>query len=135
MALKEEYRSDRDDIVTEFFFPCLSNCVEYNRCVDFLSIHTLTTISMAFENFSEGKAKLRMITGHRFRTSDLNLFTKMFSEKNTNSFKGNLIKDSKIQKLQKVVDEGTDRIENCNSKFRTSCRFILRKNWNIQRRI
>ena len=34
--LKEEYRSDRDDIVAEFFFPCLSNCIEYDRCVDFL---------------------------------------------------------------------------------------------------
>ena len=104
LELKEEYRSDRDDIVAEFFFPCLSNCIEYNRCVDFLSIQTLATISMAFENFSEGKATLRMITGHRFRTSDLNVFTKLFSEKSTKSFKGNLIKDSKIQQLQRIVD-------------------------------
>ncbi len=61
---------------------------------------------MAFENFSEGKAKLRMITGHRFRTSDLNIFTKLFSEKNANSFRGNMIKDSKIQQLQRIVDNG-----------------------------
>jgi len=106
IKLKEEYRSDRDDIVAEFFFPCLSNCIEYSRCVDFLSIQTLATISMGFENFSEGKAKLRMITGHRFRTSDLNVFTKMFSEKYTKSFKGKLIKDSKIQQLQRIIDKG-----------------------------
>ena len=106
IKLKEEYRSDRDDIVAEFFFPCLSNCIEYDRCVDFLSIQTLATIAMAFENFVEGKAKLRMITGHRFRTSDLNIFTKLFSEKLTGSFKGKLIKDSKIKKLQKIVDNG-----------------------------
>jgi len=61
---------------------------------------------MAFENFSEGKAKLRMVTGHRFRTSDLNIFTKLFSEKNTKLFEGKLIKDNKIQKLQKIVDNG-----------------------------
>ena len=106
IELKEEYRSDRDDIVAEFFFPCLGNCIEYDRCVDFLSIQTLATISMAFENFSEGKAKLRMVTGHRFRTSDLNIFTKLFSEKNTKLFEGKLIKDNKIQKLQKIVDNG-----------------------------
>lgn len=104
--LKEEYRSDRNDIVAEFFFPCLSNCIEYNRCVDFLSIHTLATISMAFDNFAGGKAKLKMITGHRFRTSDLNLLAKLFSEKHTESFDGKLIKDSKIQKLQDIVDNG-----------------------------
>ena len=106
IELKEEYRSDRDDIVTEFFFPCLGNCIEYDRCVDFLSIETLATIAMAFENFSEGKAKLRMVTGHRFRTSDLNIFTKLFSEEFTKSFKGKQIKDSKIQQLQRIIENG-----------------------------
>jgi len=106
IELKEEYRSDRDDIVTEFFFPCLSNCIEYDRCVDFLSIQTLATISLAFDNFTEGKAKLRMVTGHRFKTSDLNLLTKLFSEKYTKLFDGKLIKDTKIQKLQNIVDNG-----------------------------
>ena len=106
IEFKEEYRSDRNDIVAEFFFPCLSNCIEYDRCVDFLSIQTLATISMAFENFAEGKAKLRMVTGHRFRTSDLNIFTKLFSEEFTKSFKGKLIKDSKIQQLQRIVENG-----------------------------
>jgi len=106
IELKEEYRSDRDEIVTEFFFPCLGNCIEYDRCVDFLSIETLATIAMAFENFSIGKAKLRMVTGHRFRTSDLNLLTKLFSEKYTDSFGGKLIKHSKITKLQEIVNNG-----------------------------
>ena len=106
IGFKEEYRSDRNDIVAEFFFPCLSNCLEYDRCVDFLSIQTLATISMAFENFAEGKAKLRMITGHRFRTSDLNIFTKLFSEEFTKSFKGKQIKDSKIQQLQRIIENG-----------------------------
>ncbi len=106
IELKEEYRSDRDDIVSEFFFPCLSNCIEYDRCVDLLSIQSLATISIAFDNFAVGKAKLRMVTGHRFRTADLNLFTKLFSEKFTKSFEGKLIKDTKIQKLQDIVNNG-----------------------------
>ena len=106
IELKEEYRSDRNDIVAEFFFPCLSSCSEYDRCVDFLSIQTLATISMAFDNFASGKAKLRMVTGHRFKTTDLNLFTKLFSEKYTKSFEGKFIKDTKIQKLQNIVNNG-----------------------------
>ena len=106
LNLKEEYRSDVDDIVAEFFFPCLSNCIQYDRCMDFLSIQTLSTFSVAFERFAEGKAKLRMITGHRFRTADLNLFTKLFSEKYTKSFDGKLIKDAKMQKLQDIVNNG-----------------------------
>lgn len=106
IKLKEEYRSDRNDIVAEFFFPCLGQCIEYDRCVDLLSIQTLATIVMAFENFSGGKAKLRMVTGHRFKTTDLNLFTRLFSEKYTKKFDGKLIKDVKIQKLQNIVNNG-----------------------------
>jgi len=106
IELKEEYRSDKNDIVAEFFFPCLSRCIEYDRCVNFLSIHTLTTISMAFENFSKGKAKLRIVTGHKFKTVDLNLLAKLFSEKYTKSFNGKLIKNVKIQKLQDIVNKG-----------------------------
>ncbi len=106
IGLKEEYRSDREDIVAEFFFPCLSHCIEYDRCVDFLSIQTLATIAVAFDNFSSGKAKLRMITGHRFKTSELGILVNLFSEKYTKRFDGKLIKDSKIQKLQDIVNKG-----------------------------
>ena len=104
--LKEEYRSDRDNIISEFFIPCLNNCIEDDRCVDFLSIQTLATFSGAFDRFAEGKAKLRMITGHRFRIADLNLFTKIFSEKYTKSFEGKSIRDAKIQKIQDIVNKG-----------------------------
>jgi len=106
IELQEEYRSDRNDIASEFFFPCLSNCIEYDRCVDLLSIQTLVTISMAFDNFVTGKAKLRIITGHRFRAADLNLFTKIFDEKYTKSFEGKQIKNTKIEKIAKLFDNG-----------------------------
>ena len=106
IELQEEYRSDRNDIASEFFFPCLSNCIEYDRCVDFLSIQTLATISMAFDNFVIGKAKLRIVTGHRFRAADLNLFTKIFDEKYTKSFEGKQIKNTKIEKIAEFFDSG-----------------------------
>ena len=111
IGLKEEYRSDREDIVAEFFFPCLSQCIEYDRCVDFLSIQTLATIAMAFDNFSSGKAKLRMVTGHRFKTLELGILTKLFSEKYTKRFDGKLIRDTKIQKLQDIVNNGQVEIK------------------------
>lgn len=105
IRLRDEYRSDRDDIVTEFFFPCLSHCVQYDRCVDLLSIHTLVTISMAFDNFSEGRARIRMVTGHRFRTDDLNMLSRMFSG-SQKPFEGRLIRDAKMQSLSETISKG-----------------------------
>jgi hypothetical protein len=106
IKLEEEYRSDRNNMITDFFFPCLSNCIEYDRCVDFLSIRGLAGISMGFDNFTSGKAKLRMITGNRFKIADLNILTKLFSEKYTRRFDGKLIRDNKIQKLQDFINNG-----------------------------
>jgi len=106
IKFEEEYRSDRNDVVAEFFFPCLSNCIEYDRCVDFLSIRSLASISMGFDNFTSGKAKLRMITGNRFKISDLSILIKLFSEKYTRRFDVKLIRDNKIKKLQDFINNG-----------------------------
>lgn len=104
ISLKEEYRSDRDDIISEFFIPCLSNCIEYDRCIEFVTIKSLTTLALGFDNFAKNKAKLRMITGHRFNASDLELLSKLFSEQTDIGFSSKIIRDSKVKMLQEIVD-------------------------------
>ena len=104
LNLKEEYRSDTDDIISEFFVPCLSNCIEYDRCIEYVSVKSLTTLALGFENFTNNQAKMRIITGHRFRASDLDLLSKLMSnKKNEFRINGNFIRDSKIKKLKDVV--------------------------------
>ncbi len=104
LNLKEEYRSDTDDIISEFFVPCLSNCIEYDRCIEYVSVKSLTTLALGFENFTSNKAKMRIITGHRFRASDLVLLSKLMSN-NKNEFRlnGNFIRQTKIRKLKDDV--------------------------------
>ncbi len=104
ISLKEEFRSDRDDIISEFFVPCLSNCIEYDRCIEYVTIKSLTTLALGFDNFAKNKAKLRMITGHRFNASDLELLNKLFSEQTSDiRFNSKIIRDSKIQMLKEIV--------------------------------
>jgi len=105
LTLKEEYRSDRDDIISEFFVPCLSNCIEYDRCIEYVSVKSLTTLALGFENFVNNQAKMRIITGHRFRASDLDLLTKlMLNKKKEISFKGSFIRNSKLKILKEIVE-------------------------------
>ena len=105
LSLKEEYRSDRDDIISEFFVPCLSNCIEYDRCIEYVSIKSLSTLALGFENFAKNKAKMRIITGHRFRASDLDLLSKLFVNHNWDiKLNSKLIRDSKIKMLKEIVD-------------------------------
>ena len=114
LSLKQEYRSDRDDVVSEFFIPCLTNSIQYDRTIEFISVKSLSTLTFGLENIHDHHAKIRLVSGHRFGTSDLNAIVKLFDQNNRNTFNGrinldnkigNLIRDSKIAQLQKIIKD------------------------------
>ena len=107
LKLKEQYRSDRDDIISEFFVPCLSNCIQYDRTVEFVTLRGLTTLSLGFHNATPN-ARTRIITGHQFAISDLNTMTKLFSRNGNNvlKFKPELIRDIKLERIRRLVVDG-----------------------------
>ena len=114
LQLKQEYRSDRDDVVAEFFIPCLSNSIQYDRTIEFVSVKSLSTLTFGLENIQDHHAKIRLVTGHRFSTSDLNAIVRLFDQRNHRKFNGkinldnkigSMIRDSKIVQLKKIIEE------------------------------
>lgn len=103
LHLREQYRSDRDDILTEFFFPCLGACIEYDRCVKYASLKSLTALAMGFDNFAGRRAKMRIVTGHRFGAYDLETMSGLFSSKPVASRD---IRDAKLAMLKGIIDSG-----------------------------
>lgn len=49
LSLKQEYRSDRDNLVSEFFVPCLSNCIQFDMAIQFA---TSKSINSSLEDHS-----------------------------------------------------------------------------------
>ena len=114
LSLKQEYRSDRDDVVSEFFVPCLTNRIQYDRTIEFISVKSLSTLTFGLENIQDHHAKIRLVSGHRFSTSDLNSIVKLFDQHRTSRFNsrinldnkvGSIIRDNKITKLKKIIDD------------------------------
>ena len=114
LSLKQEYRSDKDDVVSEFFIPCLTNSIQYDRTIEFISVKSLSTLTFGLENIQNHHAKIRLVTGHRFSTSDLNSIVKLFDQHNNNRFNGrinldnkigSMIQDSKIRQLKKIIED------------------------------
>jgi len=114
LPLKQEYRSDRDDVVSEFFIPCLTNSIQYDRTIEFISVKSLSTLTFGLENIQDHHAKIRLVSGHRFNTSDLNVIVKLFDQHNTSRLNGrlyldkkigNLIQDKKIRQLKKIIED------------------------------
>ena len=107
LKLKEQYRSDRDNIIADSFIPCLSNCIQFDRGIEYLTLQGLSTLSLGFHNTTPS-ARIRMITGHQFKISDLNTMSKIFV-KNGNSrlnFNPELIKDIKLEVIRKLFTSG-----------------------------
>ena len=114
LSLKQEYRYDRDDVVSEFFVPCLTNSIQYDRTIEFISVKSLSTLTFGLENIQDHHAKIRLVSGHRFSTSDLNSIVKLFDQHRTSRFNGrinldnkvgSIIRDNKITKLKKIIDD------------------------------
>jgi len=114
LPLKQEYRSDKDDVVSEFFIPCLTNSIQYDRTIEFISVKSLSTLTFGLENIQDHHAKIRLVSGHRFSTSDLNSIVKLFDQHNTSRLNGrinldnkigNFIQDAKIRQLKKIIED------------------------------
>ena len=94
-----------DDVVSEFFIPCLTNSIQYDRTVEFISIKSLSTLTFGLGNIQDHHAKIRLVSGHRFSTTDLNIIKKLFDQRTNHRFNGNLIRDHKITELQKIIND------------------------------
>ena len=107
LKLKEQYRSDRDNIIADFFIPCLSNCIQYDRAIEYTTLQGLSTLSLGFHNTTPS-ARIRMITGHQFKISDLNTMSKIFLKNGTSriNFNPELIRDVKLEVIKKLFISG-----------------------------
>lgn len=113
IPLKLQYRTDRDDLITDFFIPCLSNSIEYDRAVEYATIKSISTLSLGLQNFLQHEGKIRLITGHRYRSTDLDILTKLVENKIW-SFSGFLqggstIHNNKLELLQQLIQK--DKIQ------------------------
>ena len=114
LSLKQEYRSDRDDVVSEFFIPCLTNSIQYDRTIEFISVKSLSTLTFGLENIQNHHAKIRLVSGHRFSTTDLNALVRLFDQNHNKRFNGRInldnkitgmIQDNKIRRLKKIIED------------------------------
>lgn len=112
LSLKEEYRSDRDNLIEEFFLPCLDNCIEYDRAVEYVALKSLTAYYFGLKSFVSNNVQIRIVTGHRLRTSDLNVLSKLYSKKTgKNFFKMNGKPEKKFQMLNQMIQHNKLKIK------------------------
>lgn len=68
-------------------------------------------MALGFDNFTEHKAKLKIICGHRFGAFDLSLLSKIFSPSLELSLNQKQIQNTKLKILEGMVNDGTLEIK------------------------
>lgn len=111
ISLKEEYRSDRDSLIEEFFIPCLDNCIEYDRAVEYVTLKSLTGYYFGLKSFLENNVQIRFVTGHRFRTSDLNILSNLYGKNGIIAGKLSPTKGKKISVLNNMIETNKLKIK------------------------
>ena len=99
--------------MSEFFIPCLTNSIQYDRTIEFISVKSLSTLTFGLEDIQDHHAKIRLVSGHRFSTSDLNSIVRLFDHHisrlngriNLDNKIGNFIQDAKIRQLKKIIED------------------------------
>ena len=70
LNLQGEYRSDRCDLVQDFYIPCLENSILYSRAVGFFSSTSMATVAKGLMSLLSSGGKMRLIASPCLSESD-----------------------------------------------------------------
>lgn len=61
LNLQSEYRSDRGDLVQDFYIPCLKNSMLYSRAVGFFSSTSMASVAGGLLALIQSGGRMRLI--------------------------------------------------------------------------
>jgi len=73
LAIKMSYRTGRDNIVDDFYVPCLESSILYRRAVGFFTSHGLSVAAKGVANLAFRKGKMRLVASPRLEPEDVEI--------------------------------------------------------------
>jgi superfamily II DNA or RNA helicase len=71
LTLQEEYRSDRHNLVEDFYIPCLSRATLYCRAVGYFSSSSMVAVARGLTALIRGGGKMRLIASPHLSAEDI----------------------------------------------------------------
>ena len=71
LALRNQYRSDRHDLLNDFYIPCLQQAQTYDRAVGFFSSTSLALAAQGLATFVKTGGKMRLIASPHLSEEDI----------------------------------------------------------------
>lgn len=71
LGLQEEYRSDRDDLLSDFFIPCLDIATKYDRAVGYFTSSGLAAAGRGLSSFTARDGRARLVASPNLTADDV----------------------------------------------------------------
>ncbi|KAB8182363.1 DEAD/DEAH box helicase [Nonomuraea phyllanthi] len=71
LTLEDSYRSDRSNVVGEFYVPCLSLANRYDRAVGYFTSKSLALVARGLEGFKRNGGRIRLIASPHLTDGDI----------------------------------------------------------------
>ncbi len=81
MSLKFQYRSDDDDLVNDFYIPCLTQSIQYDRAVGYFIAEGLSRAARGVAQLIRNGGKMRLVVGALIREDDRNQILEGYQER------------------------------------------------------
>ncbi|MCU0534865.1 MAG: DEAD/DEAH box helicase family protein [Hydrococcus sp. Prado102] len=72
LDIQEDYRSDRDNLIDDFYIPCLGRTTIYSRAVGFFSSSSLIAVSKGLAALIQSGGKMRLVASPCLSREDIN---------------------------------------------------------------
>jgi superfamily II DNA or RNA helicase len=107
LDLSEEYRSDRHNLIDDFYIPCLAQSTLYCRAVGFFSSSSLVSLSKGLTALIRGGGKMRLIASPHLSKEDIDAITQGLQKREE------IISKSLLSVLEIDLDEITKNRFSC----------------------
>lgn len=69
--IQDHYRSDRNDLIQDFYIPCLSQTTFYSRAVGYFSSTSIVAVSQGLAALIEAGGKMRLVASPQLSPEDI----------------------------------------------------------------
>lgn len=71
LSFRNQYRSNRQNLLKDFYVPCLQRSMTYDRAVGFFSSSSLSLVAQGLTEFVHGKGRIRLVASPHLSPEDI----------------------------------------------------------------
>ena len=106
LTIEKKYRSNKCNIVKDFYIPCLSKSNIYQRAVGYFTSGGLNVAAKGLEEFIKGNGYMQLVTSPYLEEKDVNAINEGLANQDK------AILDSLLRELEKIENESEDEKTN-----------------------